>query len=494
MLLLIFFFNSSLFAEDVIFNKSALKKEIDEINLEIKIKDAKWRAEETFISKLPPEERKKLVGAIKSPSNNNLNIVPLKAYQATALPASLDWRDNGGNFVTSVKYQGGCGSCWAFGAVAGLESAVLKINNTPNIDLDLSEQVLLSCNNSISNPCGGGQIWAALDFFEKKGLPPEEYYPYTAGNGNCSDAGQNWQSEAYILTSWLDVSSHMTPSVDKLKNALFTYGPLPVVMQVYSEFFMYAEGIYSHSSGSWVGGHVVLLVGYNDTEQYFIIKNSWSDAWGEFGFCRIAYSELSSDVSFAGEVYAFDKISNPYNTITATTGAGGSINPAGTITLKRGENKTYSILPDNEYHVKDVKVDSQSIGAVTSYTFTDVSVNHTIHAVFAMNPKTITASAGLNGSIIPSGNVPVNIGSDQIFTISPDDGYSISDVKVDSLSVGIITSYTFTNVKTNHTIDAIFAINTYDITAAAGSNGSISPSGNVIVNRGENKTFSILPD
>ncbi|MBI4651762.1 hypothetical protein HY745_10860 [Candidatus Desantisbacteria bacterium] len=492
-LVLIFFFRSSLFAEDVIFDKSALKKEIDEINLAIKIKGAKWTAGETSISKLPPEERKKYVGAIKSPFINTLNIAPLKAYQATALPASLDWRNNGGNFVTSVKQQGGCGSCWAFAATAGLESAVLRTNNTPNIDLDLSEQVLLSCG-SINDPCGGGQIWAASNFFENNGLPPETYYPYIADKGNCNNASLNWQDEAYKLTSCLIVSSHTTPSIDTLKNALFSYGPLTVLMSVYSDFNSYLGGIYSYTSGSYVGGHAVLIVGYNDTEQCFTVKNSWDEYWGESGFFRIAYSEVNSVVGLANETYAFEKTSSPHITITATTGAGGSINPAGTITLKRGENKTYSILPDNDYHVHDVKVDSQSIGAVTSYTFTDVSVSHTIHAVFAMNPNTITASAGPNGSINPSGNVSVNEGSDQTFTISPDDGYSISDVKVDSQSIGAVISYTFTNVTSNHTIEAFFNITPNTITAAAGSNGSISPSGNVIVNRGENKTFSILPD
>ena len=69
---------------------------------------------------------------------------------------------------------------------------------------------------------------------------------------------------------------------------------------------------------------------------------------------------------------------------------------------------------------------------------------------------TITASAGPNGSISPSGSVTVNQGSDKSFTITPDTGYSIDDVLVDGSSVGAVSSYTFTNITQNHTISATF--------------------------------------
>lgn len=73
---------------------------------------------------------------------------------------------------------------------------------------------------------------------------------------------------------------------------------------------------------------------------------------------------------------------------------------------------------------------------------------------------TITATAGSGGSISPSGSISVSQGDDQTFTITPDAGYYVDDVIVDGSSVGAFTSYTFNNVVDNHTIEAIFALNT----------------------------------
>src|SRR5439155_626992 len=116
-------------------------------------------------------------------------------------------------------------------------------------------------------------------------------------------------------------------------------------------------------------------------------------------------------------------------------------------------------------------------GAITSYTFTNVLANHTISATFAVTTYTITASAGANGSIAPNGVTTVNSGGSQAYTITPDANYHVADVLVDGVSQGAVTSFTFTNVLANHTISASFAIDTYTITASAGTNGSVAPNG-----------------
>lgn len=110
---------------------------------------------------------------------------------------------------------------------------------------------------------------------------------------------------------------------------------------------------------------------------------------------------------------------------------------------------------------------------------------------------TITATAGMNGSIDPAGAVQVNKGDDQTFTITPEKGYEIEDVAVNGVSVGVVDSYTFYNVQAPQTIYASFkpiVPNTFTITAYAGAHGSISPDGVVPVNEGDNKTFTISPD
>src|SRR5204863_167787 len=133
-------------------------------------------------------------------------------------------------------------------------------------------------------------------------------------------------------------------------------------------------------------------------------------------------------------------------TITASAGANGSIAPNGAVSVNAGDNQSFTITPDTDYHVADVLVDGVSVGAVTSYTFTNVHATHTIAASFAIDTYTITASAGANGSIAPNGAVSVNAGDNQSFTITPDTDYHVADVLVDGVSVGAVASYTFTNV------------------------------------------------
>ncbi len=180
-------------------------------------------------------------------------------------------------------------------------------------------------------------------------------------------------------------------------------------------------------------------------------------------------------------------------TITATAGPNGSITPSGAVAVNYGASQTFNIVPVVGFHVADVLVDGTSVGAVTTYTFNNVTENHTIVASFAGDELTIAASAGPNGSITPNGAVAVNYGASQTFNIQPAIGFHVADVLVDGISVGAVTTYTFTNVTENHTIAASFAINTLTITASAGPNGSITPSGAVAVSYGANQTFNIQP-
>jgi len=182
------------------------------------------------------------------------------------------------------------------------------------------------------------------------------------------------------------------------------------------------------------------------------------------------------------------------NTITASAGANGGISPSGSVSVTNGNNQSFTITPNACYNVATVLVDSVNVGAASSYTFTNVTANHTINASFSLISYTINASAGPNGSISPNGAVSVNCGANQAFTITPNTGYHIADVQVDSVSVGAVNSYTSMNVTAGHTIAATFAINTYTINASAGANGSIAPSGAVSVNYGNNQSFTITPN
>ena len=161
--------------------------------------------------------------------------------------------------------------------------------------------------------------------------------------------------------------------------------------------------------------------------------------------------------------------------------------------MNSGANQTFNITPAKGYKVASVTVDGTSAGAVTSYTFSNVTANHTISAAFSASAYTITSTVGSNGSISPSGSVTVNSAANQTFNITPAKGYKVASVTVDGTSAGAVTSYTFSNVTANHTISAAFSASTYTITSTAGANGTISPSGTVSVSQGSKITFKISP-
>ncbi|MBS4029727.1 MAG: T9SS type A sorting domain-containing protein [Ignavibacteriales bacterium] len=143
--------------------------------------------------------------------------------------------------------------------------------------------------------------------------------------------------------------------------------------------------------------------------------------------------------------------------ITESHGANGSISPSGVTPVNCGDSVVYTISPNTGYRVAGVTIDGETnVGAVTSYTFYNVTSNRSIAATFSFQQFTITASTGENGSISPSGNVIVNYNGSQTFTITPNTDYKIDSVFVDDVYVGKDTSYTFDNVTANHTISVTF--------------------------------------
>jgi len=166
-------------------------------------------------------------------------------------------------------------------------------------------------------------------------------------------------------------------------------------------------------------------------------------------------------------------------TITASAGSGGSISPSGSLVVNYGGSQSYTITANTGYSVSSVDVDGSSVGAVTSYQFSNVQDNHTITATFALLAQfTITSSAGSGGSISPLGATQVTQGGSQVYTISPSTGYQVSDVLVDGVSVEAVSSYTFSSVQDNHTIVASFTqtVCTLSIMVSPTDGGTVSTS------------------
>jgi C1A family cysteine protease len=277
---------------------------LTQLHQEIHARGAIWQAGETSMSRLSSEEQRMRLGSIRSPNRGKGKV--FSAMTPTyALSPTIDWRNNGGNYVSGVRNQGSCGSCWAFAATAALESYTMISKRQPNSDLDLSEQVTVSCSGAGS--CAGGSPDGASNFFVSTGIPGENCYPYTGTNGTCGTACANWNASAYKLKSWSWVqATGGQTAVDAVKAALTDHGPLLMTMAVYGDFFSYYGGVYTHVSGSLAGYHAVLTVGYDDANQCFIVKNSWGTYWGESGFFRIAYSEITGASEFGYETIAYE--------------------------------------------------------------------------------------------------------------------------------------------------------------------------------------------
>jgi C1A family cysteine protease len=274
--------------------------------------------------------------------------------------------------VTSVRDQGNCGSCWAFATTGALESYTLIKNNQPNTDVDLSEQILVSCSHAGS--CGGGYIDRASDFIRDTGLPEESCYPYTANNGNCRRACKDWRLNTDRIDSWFYVATP-SPEADVIKNALYTYGPLVTTMDVYTDFFSYKTGIYSYTWGTYEGGHAVLIIGYyeDDENQYFIAKNSWGIGWGEGGFFNIAYSQIGDPVEFGYWTIAYNQEETCTYSISPTKQSFPAKGGSGTINVTTDTNCSWTAVSNASW----ITINSGSSGTGNGSVEYTVSQNET---------------------------------------------------------------------------------------------------------------------
>jgi len=193
----------------------------------------------------------------------------------------MDWREYG--YVTPIKNQGRCGSCWAFSSTGSLEGQHFRATGDL---ISLSEQNLVDCCKWNAG-CGGGWMDNSFKYVEQNGgIDTEEYYPYQGKEtGRCT---YNPEDRGSTCDGWVDIPKHESA----LLKASSQIGPITVAIDAaHQSFQLYKSGVYVEPECSnHTSDHAVLVIGYGSEEgqDYWLVKNSWGTSWGDQGFIKMA--------------------------------------------------------------------------------------------------------------------------------------------------------------------------------------------------------------
>ncbi|XP_035601880.1 cathepsin S, ortholog2, tandem duplicate 1 [Oncorhynchus keta] len=203
-------------------------------------------------------------------------------FSGAPIPDTIDWREKG--YVTGVKMQGSCGSCWAFSSVGALEGQLMK---TTGELIDLSPQNLLDCSTKYGNEgCHGGFMTKAFQYvIDNQGIASDQSYPYKGVQQQC---GYNPAQGAANCSRY-----SFLPEGDEgvLKEAVAIIGPISVgVDSTRPNFAFYRRGVYNDPTCTNKTNHAVLAVGYGTLggQDYWLVKNSWGLSWGDQGYIRMS--------------------------------------------------------------------------------------------------------------------------------------------------------------------------------------------------------------
>jgi hypothetical protein len=204
-------------------------------------------------------------------------------------PQSIDWVSKGA--TTPVKNQEQCGSCWAFSTTESCESANFIAGNQIQ---PLTVEQIVDCSTQ-NNGCQGGDPTTAFQYvINAGGLESESDYPYTAGGGQAGQCSFQKSEIVQSIRGW----SYATQSQDEtaMKDAMATKGPLSVCVDAQSWQF-YSGGIMKAAGCGTQLDHAVQAVGYDMSQNYWNVRNSWGPTWGENGFIRLEYGANACGVA-----------------------------------------------------------------------------------------------------------------------------------------------------------------------------------------------------
>ncbi|MDR2690728.1 MAG: C1 family peptidase [Dysgonamonadaceae bacterium] len=286
------------------------------INNNLRNQNALWVAGETPVSQMSFEEKKGLFGGsvpdlqgveyyvggifeIMEENGMQPNRTTTTSRTSTMI-SKFDWRNrHGRNWNTSVKNQNPCGTCWAYGAIGAVEGLVNLYYNR-KIDLDLSEQQIISCTGSTCN--SGGWSGTALDYIITNGVVNETCFPNGyASNPPCSDKCSNPAENIKIAGKQIFYSSSYPDPVTELKKRIIQKGVIGGRIGAWAHAMTLVgfgtvqagDVVYIGTSG---GYNISITIGADDPrigETYWIFKNSWGSSWGSDG----GYLYVISDIN-----------------------------------------------------------------------------------------------------------------------------------------------------------------------------------------------------
>ncbi|KAJ6219535.1 hypothetical protein RDWZM_005347 [Blomia tropicalis] len=290
--------------ESVPVNHNLIQMNVNKINM----KQSSWKAKfYPHLMNLNTEDLIRMAGGRGSAIVNRPSTVPASEEikeKVRQLPESFDWRNvNGINYVSPVRDQGKCGSCYIFSSMAQLEARVRIATNNSEQPI-FSTQEVVDCSKYSQGCDGGFPYLIAGKYGRDYGVIADECYPYKGKNGKCSlpynSTGTKCMKRSYTLHYHYVGGYYGGCNEELMLLELVKNGPITVGFEVYDDFTSYSGGIYSHdkSKDQWRNGvhfnpfqltnHAVLIVGYGvdkqSGEKYWIVKNSWGKDWGLDGY------------------------------------------------------------------------------------------------------------------------------------------------------------------------------------------------------------------
>jgi hypothetical protein len=333
-------------------------------------------------------------------------------------------RDTLNNFVANLS-----GSIWT---IHGIVGGIISTDISPSAD---SSSAVFS-----AHLVGSCEIHAA-----SQNLSSESSGRITVIPGNASKLTFTQQPTNGIAGAHLSPNS-IVRIADNFGNFVSSSGNI-VVLSIPP-----SQGILNGSTSNITNDSGLAI--FNDLSIPFIGKKT-----------LIASSELLSDA--ISDSFKLDPL-----IILATSSIHGTISPNDSVQVLSGSNQIFTFVPDFGYHLDSLFIDNIYSDSTTSYTFKNITTNHSIHASFSINKYIITSISGTNGTISPSGTLTLDYGSSQSFTITPSFGYHIDSILVDNIYVGMNPNYSFDNISDNHNIRAVFSVDIPVINAKVFLQGS----------------------